>query len=137
MFSHIFIGTNNFEKALQFYTPLMEALGNLPRFCDRERPWAGWQSHPDARPLFLLGAPNDGERHQAGNGQMVAFLARDRAAVHTAYRRAMENGGSSEGEPGLRPDYHAHYYAAYFKDPDGNKICVVCHDPDPGTAAAS
>lgn len=133
MFSHIFIGTNHFDHALRFYTPLMEVLGNQPRFCDRERPWAGWQSHPDPRPLFLIGAPNDGNQHQAGNGQMVAFSAGDRATVRSAHRLALENGGASEGAPGLRPEYHEHYYAAYFKDPEGNKICVVCHDPEPVT----
>ena len=41
---------------------------------------------------------------------------------------ALAHGGSSEGAPGLRPEYHPHYYAAYFRDPDGNKLCVVCHD---------
>ena len=129
LFSHIFIGTNDFERALRFYAPLMEALGNALRFCDRERPWAGWQSHPDVRPLFLLGAPHDGNAHQAGNGQMAAFSAPDRATVERIYRLALEHGGASEGAPGLRPEYHAHYYAAYFRDPDGNKLCVVCHAP--------
>lgn len=135
MFSHVFIGTNHFEQAFQFYAPLMEALGNQPRFCDRERPWAGWQSHPDPRPLFVIGAPHDGHPHHAGNGQMSAFLARDRATVDTAYRIALENGGSCDGAPGLRPQYHDHYYAAYFKDPDGNKVCVVCHAAEPATQA--
>jgi catechol 2,3-dioxygenase-like lactoylglutathione lyase family enzyme len=133
MFSHIFVGTNDFDKALRFYTALMEVLGNTLRFCDRARPWAGWQSHPGPRPLFLIGAPNDGNRHEAGNGQMAAFLVGSRAAVLDAYRVALENGGSSEGAPGLRPEYHEHYYAAYFKDPEGNKLCVVCHDPEPAT----
>lgn len=41
---------------------------------------------------------------------------------------ALAHGGSTEGAPGLRPDYHADYYGAYFRDPDGNKLCVVCHD---------
>jgi lactoylglutathione lyase len=35
-----------------------------------------------------------------------------------------------EGAPGLRPEYHAHYYGAYFRDPDGNKLCVACHQPE-------
>jgi lactoylglutathione lyase len=133
MFSHIFIGIDDFERALRFYTPLMAALGNPLRFCDRERPWAGWQSQPDARPLFLIGAPQDGHAHQAGNGQMAAFSAGDRATVDVAYRLALQHGGSSEGEPGVRPAYHAHYYAAYFRDPEGNKLCVVCHAPPSAT----
>lgn len=130
MFSHIFIGTNDFERAFQFYMPLMEALGNPLRFCDRERPWAGWQSQTDVRPLFLIGAPHDGNAHQAGNGQMAAFAARDRATVEAAYRLALEHGGASEGAPGLRPEYHDDYYAAYLRDPEGNKLCVVCHAPE-------
>lgn len=130
MFSHIFVGINDFERAFQFYTALMDTLGNALRFCDRQRPWAGWQSHPEPRPLLLIGAPYDGSPHAVGNGQMVAFSARNRATVDRAYRLALENGGSEEGAPGLRPEYHEHYYAAYFRDPDGNKLCVVCHDLD-------
>lgn len=132
MFSHFFIGTNRFEEAFRFYSALMAALGNTLRFCDRERPWAGWQSTPGPRPLFLLGAPYDSRPHETGNGQMTAFLAPSRELVRTAYRLALENGGSPEGGPGLRPEYHENYYAAYFRDPDGNKLCVVCHDPEPG-----
>ncbi len=129
MYSHIFVGTRQFEQALQFYSPLMEVLGNQPRFCDRTRPWAGWQSHPDPRPLFVIGAPYDGNEHLAGNGQMVAFAANDRETVRQAYRLALEHGGTCTGAPGLRPEYHPDYYAAYVKDPDGNKLCVVCHAP--------
>jgi catechol 2,3-dioxygenase-like lactoylglutathione lyase family enzyme len=58
---------------------------------------------------------------------MVAFVARDRASVRKAHAIALRNGGSDEGAPGLRPEYHENYYGAYFRDPDGNKLCVVCH----------
>jgi lactoylglutathione lyase len=61
---------------------------------------------------------------------MVAFLVHARAKVNEAYQLALKHGGSSEGAPGLRPEYHEHYYAAYFKDPEGNKLCVVCHDAE-------
>jgi len=131
MFSHVFVGSNDFDRAISFYRPLMDVLGVQPRFCDTDRPWAGWQSHPDPRPLFLIGKPANGQPHLAGNGQMVAFLAKTRADVDEAYAVAMINGGTSEGPPGLRPDYHAHYYGAYFRDPDGNKLCVVCHTSEP------
>ena len=130
MFSHIFVGVTDFQRALDFYTPLMAALGNPPRFCDHSRPWAGWQSAPGPRPLFLIGAPHDAQAHGAGNGQMTAFLASRRELVDTVYRLALEHGARSEGPPGLRPEYHPHYYGAYFRDPDGNKLCVVCHDPE-------
>ena len=127
MFSHIFVGTNNFERALAFYQPLMEVLGVQARFVEANRPWAGWQSQPDPRPLFLLGKPFDQQPHAPGNGQMVAFLAGSRAMVDAAYAVALQYGGSSEGAPGLRAQYHANYYGAYFRDPDGNKLCVACH----------
>jgi lactoylglutathione lyase len=129
MFSHLFVGVRDFERALAFYQPLMEALGLPQRFCDRDRPWAGWQTPGGPRPLFLIGSPHDGQLHERGNGQMVAFLAANRATVDTAYQLALASGGVSEGAPGLRPDYHADYYGAYFRDPDGNKLCVVCHAP--------
>lgn len=128
MFSHVFVGITDFDRALAFYEPLMRILGIEQRFCDRSRPWAGWQTPGDIRPLFLVGAPQDGP-HEAGNGQMVAFMAADRETVRLAHGEALARGGACEGAPGLRPEYHAHYYGAYFRDPDGNKLCVVCHAP--------
>jgi lactoylglutathione lyase len=129
MFSHVFIGVGDFDRALAFYQPLLATLGLEARFCDRSRPWAGWQQPGQARPLFLVGAPYDGQPHAPGNGQMTALLAPDPAAVDAAYAVALAHGGSDDGAPGLRPHYHEHYYGAYVRDPDGNKLCVVCHDP--------
>lgn len=129
MLSHVFVGVSDFDRALAFYTPLMTALGIQPRFCERDRPWAGWQSSPGPRPLFLIGRPYDQFAHSAGNGQMTAFLAESREAVDRAHAVALANGGTCEGVPALRPEYHADYYGAYFRDPDGNKLCVVCHAP--------
>ena len=130
MFSHIFVGVSDFDRALMFYEPLMAALHIEPRFCDRSRPWAGWQTADGPRPLFLIGTPHDEEPPHPGNGHMVAFLAANRAVVRQAHQVALANGGISEGEPGLRPEYHANYYGAYFRDPDGNKLCVACHSPE-------
>lgn len=130
MFSHIFIGARDFHRALGFYRPLLALLGVAERFCEPERPWAGWQSSPGPRPLLLLGRPHEGE-HAPGNGQMVALLATSRAQVDEAHRLALSLGGRCEGTPGLRPEYHAHYYGAYFRDTEGNKLCVACHDAPP------
>ncbi len=127
MFSHVFVGVTDFDRALAFYEPLMAALGLERRFCDRGRPWAGWRSAKEDRPLFLIGRPFDGQIHDPGNGQMAAFLAVSRAIVDEAHGVAISNGGQSEGKPGLRPEYHSNYYGAYFRDPDGNKLCVACH----------
>jgi catechol 2,3-dioxygenase-like lactoylglutathione lyase family enzyme len=129
VFSHIFIGITDFDRALGFYTALAEVLGLEPRFIERARPWAGWQSTPGPRPLLLIGAPYNGEPHVPGNGQMVAFRASSRELVERAYTVALASGGVAEGSPGLRPEYHEHYYGAYFRDTEGNKLCVVCHEP--------
>jgi lactoylglutathione lyase len=129
MFSHVFVGVSDFDRALAFYNPLMAALGIQARFCESSRPWAGWQSQPGPRPLFLIGKPYDKLAPHPGNGNMVALLAESRAMVDEAFNVALANGGVSEGVPGARPEYHDHYYGAYFRDPDGNKLCVVCHSP--------
>jgi len=129
MFSHIFVGVTDFDRALHFYDPVLTVIGIEPRFCDRSRPWAGWQTPGVARPLFLIGRPYDEAPHERGNGQMVAFIAGSRAIVDQAHEVALASGGTSDGAPGLRPEYHAHYYGAYFRDPDGNKLCVACHLP--------
>lgn len=129
MLSHVFVGVSDFERALAFYRPLMDALGIEPRFCDASRPWAGWQSQPGPRPLFLIGRPWDQHAPQPGNGNMVAFLADSRERVRLAHQVALASGGVCEGAPGPRPEYHEHYYGAYFRDPDGNKLAVACHEP--------
>lgn len=128
MFSHIVTGVADFERALRFYEAVLATLGIQQRFVDRTRPWAGWQSSPEPRPLFVIAAPFNGEPHRAGNGQMVAFLARTRAQVDLAHATALRLGGVDEGAPGLRSDYHAHYYGAYFRDTEGNKVGVACHE---------
>lgn len=130
MLSHVFLGVGDFERALAFYQPLMALLGNEQRFCDASRPWAGWQSSPGPRPLFVIGHPHDGQAASSGNGAMLAFVAERRSQVDRAHAQALRLGGSDEGQPGLRPNYHPHYYGAYFRDPDGNKLCVVCHAPE-------
>lgn len=129
MFSHVMVGVSDFDRAMAFYKPVMDTLGVQCRFVEEDRPWAGWQSSPDPRPLFLIGRPNDGQAHQVGNGQMVAFLAQSREQVDAVYAVALAHGGTCEGAPGLRPEYHAHYYGAYFRDPEGNKLAVACHQP--------
>ena len=131
MFSHIFLGVQDFRRALSFYRALMPVIGASERFCDEKRPWAGWQTVPGPRPLFLIGIPYDSRPHLAGNGQMVAFLACDRKTVDRAHEVALANGGKSEGAPGLRPEYHVDYYGSYFRDTEGNKICVACHEAYP------
>ncbi len=129
MFSHVFVSVGEFDRALAFYRPLMEWLGLEARFCEPDKPWAGWHSAGGTRPLFVICKPYDGRPHDPGNGQMVAFAAADRAMVRRVHASALALGARCEGPPGLRPHYHANYYGAYFRDPDGNKLCVACHAP--------
>jgi catechol 2,3-dioxygenase-like lactoylglutathione lyase family enzyme len=67
MFSHIMVGVSDFKRAMAFYTPVLQALGVQFRFLEEDRPWAGWQSSPDPRPLFLIGRPHNQAPHQPGN----------------------------------------------------------------------
>ena len=127
MLSHVFIGVNDFDRAVAFYSPVLERLGLVLRFTESDRPWAGWQTPGVARPLFLIGRPFDGQPAAPGNGAMNALLAADRATVDAVHALALQHGGRCEGPPGLRPEYHASYYGAYFRDPEGNKLCVCCH----------
>jgi len=127
VFSHVFIGVGEFDQALRFYSALMKVLDLELRFCEPEKPWAGWHGPGRSRPLFVIGTPYNGQPHDPGNGQTIAFAACDRATVRACYHAALQHGGTCDGPPGLRPHYHAHYYGAYFRDPDGNKICVASH----------
>src|SRR5690242_11654913 len=123
MLSHVFVGITDFQRAFAFYTAVMDALGFPLKFAERESHWAGWKPVHGERPLFLIGRPYNGEAATPGNGQMVALLAPSRNAVDNCFAAAIASGARSEGAPGLRPQYHPNYYGAYFRDPDGNKIC--------------
>lgn len=128
MISHLHVGTNDLARAERFYRPLMSRLGWRLRFSDPDRGWTGWEPAEGGRPLFLLGRPHDGREATAGNGTMIALLAKDRPTVDEVHRLAIGNGAANEGDPGLRPHYHENYYGGYFRDLDGNKISICCHN---------
>ena len=130
MISHVHVGVDDFGRAFAFYDVVLPVLGLALRFRDPDKGWAGWQTPGVARPLFLVGRPFDGRKASPGNGQMIALLAADRATVDRAHAVALAAGGSDEGAPGLRPRYHADYYGAYLRDPEGNKLCICCHRPE-------
>ena len=130
MFSHVCVGTNDFERAESFYGPLCAELGLRLRFRDSEGAAAAWQPADADRPLLFLTRPFDGQPATPGNGPMAAFLALSRAVVDRCHALALASGGTCEGPPGLRPHYHPNYYGAYFRDPDGNKLCVCCHQEE-------
>jgi catechol 2,3-dioxygenase-like lactoylglutathione lyase family enzyme len=70
-------------------------------------------------------------------GAHICFRAPDRAAVDAFHTAALACGGRDDGAPGLRPNYHAHYYGAFVLDPDGHRIEAVCHAPTSPTIVAS
>ncbi len=123
MFSHVTLGTNDFARADRFWEAVMAALGH-PVFLRRP----GGIAYGDAiGPKLFIGPPFDGGPATNGNGTHVAFLVSERATVDAFHAAALANGGSDEGAPGPRPQYHPNYYGAYVRDPDGNKIQAVCH----------
>ena len=128
MLSHIHLGITDYDRAMAFYGPLLSELGLVRKFDEPDTGWAGWMTPGIARPLFLIGRPYDRRPMEPGNGAMTALLAPDRETVDRCHAIAIAAGGSDEGAPGLRPHYHPDYYGAYFRDPDGNKLCVCCHD---------
>jgi len=129
MFAYAMVGTNDLERAVRFYEPLMVLLGQ-PR-CWQGDEGVSWGSLDDYdRPALCLGRPFDGKPATVGNGMMVACRAPRVELVRQLYAAAMEGGGSDEGAPGLRPQYGAGFYAAYVRDPDGNKLAFACYHAD-------
>lgn len=135
MFSHVTVGTSKLTRALRFYDAALAPLGitrtNTFRIAASYAP-EGYKgtNHP-----FWVVRPLDGQAATAGNGVTVAFDAASRAAVDAFHQAALAAGGTCEGPPGLREHYHPNYYGAYVRDPDGNKVCVVCHKAAAAQAA--
>ncbi|MGB4826603.1 MAG: VOC family protein [Paracoccaceae bacterium] len=85
---------------------------------------AGYGLPGDGRCRFWITRPFDGKPASVGNGSMPAFVAPDQAAVRAFHAAGLAAGGKDEGAPGLRP-YGPAFYAAYLRDPDGNKLSAV------------
>jgi catechol 2,3-dioxygenase-like lactoylglutathione lyase family enzyme len=134
MFAYVCLGSNNLERSAKFYDATLGVLGY--RRCDTsgesETSWKGWlgwglyQQDGAVQDALWICQPYDGGPATAGNGGMVALWARDWCSVNRFHDAALANGGASEGAPGLRLLYNPDFYAAYVRDPDGNKLAVVC-----------
>ena len=127
MFSHVTVGCRDLDKAKAFYDAILGPLGLQQRVVspDGGSPAACWVNPTGALPRFYVYVPFDGNPATIGNGSMVAFLAPSEAAVDAAYVAGLAANGTDEGPLGPRPHYGAGYYAAYLRDPDGNKIQVA------------
>lgn len=123
--SHITLGTNDKVRSAKFYDQALGSLGfsRLPK--SPEKPLAYEKN--GSMPIIYIYAPDDGRPATWGNGTHVAFVADDRSQVDAFHERALRQGGLCEGQPGPRLNYGPNYYAAYVRDPDGNKLQAVCY----------
>lgn len=132
MFTYICLGTNDLPRACRFYDAVLGTLGL--RRCDTSQEpdwdgWAGWGTYEQGglvETALWLCEPFNGQPATHGNGTMVALHAASWDQVDQFHAKALAHGGTSEGAPGLRPQYNADFYAAYVRDPDGNKLAAVC-----------
>ena len=113
-------GTRDLAKARPFYDAIAAIVG-AKRVVDRDEV-TGYQGASGA--MFLIGRPFAGESN-VGNGTQMVFAAPSRAAVDEVHAKALELGGASEGTPGFRGPEEMGFYAAYFRDLDGNKLMVA------------
>lgn len=132
MFSYMCLGTNDLERAARFYDATMAALGFTRCDVSGEPNWDGWigwgtyEQHGATELALWVCRPFDGEPATVGNGAMVALAAKSWQQVDAFHAAALSHGGTSAGAPGLRLQYQPDFYAAYVRDPDGNKLAVVC-----------
>jgi catechol 2,3-dioxygenase-like lactoylglutathione lyase family enzyme len=119
MLDHVSIGVSDFERSKAFYDRALRPLGITHLYADGDQS-AGYGISP--RAFFWIGW-----RNTLRMGAHIAFTAQDRAAVDQFYDEALAAGGTNNGAPGLRPNYHPDYYGAFVLDPDGYNIEAVCH----------
>lgn len=122
IFDHVSIHVSDYDKASAFYGAALAALGVAQKF-SAPRPGghvAGYGN--DATRFFIVSG-------QSAHGVIhMAFAAASRGQVDAFYDAALAAGGRDNGGPGVRPRYHANYYAAFVFDPDGNNVEAVFQD---------
>jgi catechol 2,3-dioxygenase-like lactoylglutathione lyase family enzyme len=125
MLGYVTIGTNDIERARGFYDAVLGVIGarRVMEFPD-ERGFTLYGTGSRS-PGLAVTKPYNGEPAQPGNGTMPAIGVGSREKVERVHAKALELGGSDEGRPGVRgPDGDRAFYGAYFRDLDGNKLCV-------------
>jgi catechol 2,3-dioxygenase-like lactoylglutathione lyase family enzyme len=121
-FLYITLGTNDVDRAGRFYDAALAPLGFVRRATEKTE--VGYGLADDTRTRIWITLPYNEQPATVGNGSMPAFVAPDAEAVRAFHKAALANGGSDEGAPGLRP-YGPHFFSAYVRDPDGNKLSAV------------
>lgn len=120
MIGYVTLGTNDMEKAAAFYDALLGELG-AGRMMEAET-FIAWSTGPKSPAVSVI-KPNDGNPATVGNGMMVALAMDSPEKVDQLHAKALELGGADEGAPGERSPG---FYAAYFRDLDGNKLNAFC-----------
>jgi catechol 2,3-dioxygenase-like lactoylglutathione lyase family enzyme len=122
MIGYIVLGTNDLPRARSFYDSLLAEMGvtRMMEFGDRGSAWAAAMD----KPMLCIMTPYDGQPATVGNGVMAGIAVGSREEVDRMHSKALELGGADEGAPGLRPAGGEGFYAAYFRDLDGNKLDV-------------
>ena len=121
-FLYLTLGTNDLTRATRFYDAALAPLGLVRRATEATE--VGYAHPDDNRARLWITLPFDGAPATIGNGSMPALTAPSPQAVRDFHRTALANGGTDEGAPGLRP-FGPAFYAAYVRDPDGNKLSAV------------
>jgi len=116
MIGYVTFGTNDLARAARFYDALLSEFG-AKRAMEMDS-FIAWATAPGT-PMVSVIKPFDKKPATVGNGVMVALAANSKAQVDAIHRKALELGGKDEGAPGPRGDG---FYAAYFRDLDGNKL---------------
>ena len=120
MFDHVFFGVRDYAASKAFYLQALQPLG-IELVQENS---LGVEMSADGKTSLCLGPTQEKPAHLH-----IAFRAATRQQVRDFHRAALAAGGQDNGAPGLRPQYHANYYAAFVLDPDGHNIELVCHEP--------
>lgn len=120
MFDHVVFGVSDYEASKAFF---LKALAPLGIKIVSEGP-PGIELSADGKSSLCLFQTEEKPAYLH-----LAFVADNRGQVDAFYHAALDAGGKDHGAPGLRPRYHANYYAAFIIGPDGHNIEVVCHAP--------
>jgi catechol 2,3-dioxygenase-like lactoylglutathione lyase family enzyme len=128
MIGYATLGVSDLQRSAAFYDAV---LGELDATRCRDQPnLIGWRFPSGGSELYIL-SPYNGEVAHPGNGPMLALLAASPNACRAVYKKAIALGATDEGRPGPR-DYSPNFYAAYFRDIDGNKFNVFCFSSETG-----
>ena len=123
MFDHVKFGVTDFAASKAFFLKALEPLG--VEVVAEGPPAYGVELSPKGKASLCLFQTQEKPAHLH-----LALRAANRAQVDAFHRAALAAGGKDNGGPGLRPKYHANYYAAFVIDPDGHNVELVCHAPE-------